>query len=427
VAVVGSVTPARRVFAELLAEARARTLLLVSTLSGEQMARPPRAGVPSVLQALRSIVDFEQSMLLDEAVESRSETYDEWFDRMMDVRERALQLLGGMDAPSEDFRAFERHRIVLEHEYRMNEAILEALQCQGESYQVPHHRRLPLGRGIADPGFMVRFAGGVVEVGGDEDDAVWPEERPAHAVKLEPFWIDAIPVTNADYMTFIAADGYTRKELWSREGWDWLQASQYDMPENWSRAKGTWRCRWLGRETPLDPALPVSHVSFYEAEAFATFVGKRLPTELEWETAASWDPELQTRRKYPWGNMPPSTHVANLDQFALAPAAVGAFPGNFSPLGCYGMIGDLWEWTSSRFEPYPGAAAGDNPVILEAPVILSEAKDLSTVATEFDSSKRVLRGGSWATRPGAIRVSVRRPAPPGARHLFTGFRCARDA
>jgi iron(II)-dependent oxidoreductase len=407
VAVVGSVTPTRRTLAELLAEARARTLLLVSSFSGEQMTRVPRPGVQSILQVLKGIVDFEQAMLLGEPA-SPAETYDEWFDRMMDVRERALERLGTMEDPSEDLRIFEHCRMTLEREYQGSEAILQAVQGLGEPYQVPHHRRLPQGRPFADPGFMVRFAGGRVQVGGDADEAVWPEERPAHMLDLEPFWIDAAPVTNADYMTFMAEGGYTRRDLWSQAGWDWLEASGARMPENWSHAKGVWRCRWMGRKTALEASVPVSQVAFYEAEAFATFVGKRLPTEVEWETAASWDPELQTRRKYPWGNMPPSPHVANLDQFALAPASVGAFPGNISPLGCYGMIGDVWEWTTSPFLPY-------------------QLSDSDPPLPRFDANARVLRGGSWATRPGAIRVSVRRPAPPGARHLFTGFRCARDA
>jgi iron(II)-dependent oxidoreductase len=257
---------------------------------------------------------------------------------------------------------------------------------------------------------MVRFAGGSVQIGQTEKETAWPEERPVRSVELEPFWIDAMPVTNADFMTFMAAGGYSQRDLWSDEGWAWLEATGSIMPGNWSNAGGVWRCRWMGRDVPLHPGCPVSHVSQFEAQAFATFVGKRLPSELEWETAASWDPETQSRRSYPWGNMPPTPHVANLDQFALEPAAIGAFPGNISPLGCYGMIGDVWEWTASPFLPYsPELAPAELPV------------------GRFDAGERVLRGGSWATRPGAIRATVRRPAAPAARHLFSGFRCARDA
>jgi iron(II)-dependent oxidoreductase len=143
----------------------------------------------------------------------------------------------------------------------------------------------------------------------------------------------------------------------------------------------------MDRDMPLDLACPVGCISCYEAEAFAAFVGKRLPTGVEWEAAASWDPEAQEPRQFPWGSMAPSPNVANVDQLAFQTAEIGAFPGNVSPIGCYGMVGDLWEWTAGG----------------------------------------TLRGGSWATRPGAARVTARRSAAPSARHLFSGFRCAHDA
>jgi gamma-glutamyl hercynylcysteine S-oxide synthase len=132
---------------------------------------------------------------------------------------------------------------------------------------------------------------------------------------------------------------------------------------------------------------------------------------MEWEAAAGWDPETQSRRNYPWGNMPPSPHVANVDQLSYGPASVGALPGNMSPIGCYGMIGDVWEWTASAYLPYPGFE--------EEPGTISHST--------FGRHARVLRGGSWATRAGAIRATTRRSARPEVRHLFSGFRCARDA
>jgi gamma-glutamyl hercynylcysteine S-oxide synthase len=360
----------------------------VSPLSDEEMRQRPDPAVESILTELARIVDFERRWLLNDPAQSEPASYDEWFDAMMELRQRVVDAL----------TAVELYRLVVEHEYRRNEAIFETLQCLDEPYRAPHHRPLPQGRGLADPGYMIRFAGGSVEIGAASESAVWPEEPPRHEVELEPFWIDVLPVTNADYMTFIASGGYENRDVWSDHGWEWLSRSRVGTPANWTRVvDGVWQDRWLGREAALDPASPVSQVSYFEAEAFARFVGKRLPNELEWETAAGWDPETQSARTYPWGNMAPTLHVANLDQFGLGPAPVGAFPGNVSPMGCYGMIGDVWEWTSSAL-PLDG----------------------------FDADARVLRGGSWATRPGAIRVSVRRPAEPGARHLFTGFRCARS-
>jgi iron(II)-dependent oxidoreductase len=407
--VVGPIAPTRRAVAELLAEARARTLLLVSSLSNEEMNHQPDS-LGSVLSELERIVRFEEQWLLDSTPDWSVGSYDEWFDVMMEVRQRVLERLGEGELVGERAPMSERYRMVLEHEYQRGEGVLETLQTAGNPYSPQQQRDLPRGRRLADPGFMARFPGGAVEIGATEFQFTWPEERPSHRIELQPFWIDVMPVTNGDFMTFMAAGGYSAREVWSDEGWDWLRSSQAQMPRNWSWQDGAWWSRWMGREGPIDLTCPVGQVCYYEAEAFARFVGKRLPSETEWEAAAGWDPEAQARRRYPWGNMPPSLHVANLDQLAFQPAAVGAFPGNLSPIGCYGMVGDLWEWTSSEFTPYPGFA-----------------QDSDLPRQEFGSDRRVLRGGSWATRPGAIRISVRRSASPDARHLFNGFRCARDA
>jgi iron(II)-dependent oxidoreductase len=402
----GTLIPSRRAYAELLAEARARTLLLVTPLSPEEMVHQPEADVGSVLAELERIVGYEERWLLDEAEPQSVTTYDEWFDRMTEVRQRVLQRLDEMDLGDEAALG-QRYRRVLEHEYQRGEAILEILQVRGEPYTPAAERRLPRGRRLADPGIMARFPGGMVEIGASDQTSPWPEDRPPHEVKLPPFWIDLMPVTNGDFLTFMGEGGYTSREVWSEAGWQWLKTSQARMPRHWSWQDGAWWSRWLGQETPLDFTCPVTQLSYYEAEAFARFVGKRLPTEMEWEAAAGWDPETQVRRQYPWGNMTPTAHVANLDQLAFGPAAVGAFPGNLSPIGCYGMIGDVWEWTASEFRSYPG----------------------STAESTVDSGRsfKVLRGGSWATRPGAIRVSTRRRALPESRHVFSGFRCARDA
>ena len=326
---------------------------------------------------------------------------------MTDIRQRVLQLLEQAD-PANQALSLKLQR-VLEHEYRRGEAILEILQALGESYTPVQRRPLPRGRRLADPGIMVRFPGGRVEIGADEKISPWPEERPPHRVEVAPFWIDVMPVTNGDFLTFMGEGGYGMRELWSDEGWHWVRESQAGMPSYWLWQDGAWWTRCMGREELLDFTAPVSHVSWYEAEAFARFVGKRLPTEEEWEAAAAWDPETQSRRNYPWGNMAPSAHVANLDQLAYGPASTGALPGNLSPVGCYGMIGDVWEWTSSFYLPYPGS-------------------DVDAMGeSQFALGSRVLRGGSWATRSGAIRASSRRACRPESRHHFSGFRCARDA
>ena len=407
----GPTAPTRRAFAELLAEARTRTVLLVSSLSAEQFNSQPDPELVSVLSQLERLVRYEERVLLGESgAEPGVESYDDWFDQMSEVRQRVLQRLDDLDL-GEDLAWQERFRLVLEHEYRTGETILESLQAQGTPYSPHQERRLPRGRRLADPGMMVRFPGGTVQIGSSPGAPAGPEEKPPHSVAVEPFWIDLMPVTNGDFMTFMAEGGYTERGLWSEEGLHWLKGSQVYMPRDWSWQDGAWWLRRMGRDVPLDLTAPVSEISFYEAEAFARFVGKRLPTEVEWEAAATWDPETQSRRNYPWGNMPPSTHVANLDQLAFGPAAVGAFLGNVSPVGCYGMIGDVWEWTVSGFTPYAGCD--------EAAAQLA--------GCTFSRDFKVLRGGSWASRAGAVRSASRRAAAPHERYHFTGFRCARDA
>lgn len=412
----------RRHLVELLAEARARTILLVSSLNDEQMLSQPDDSVRPVIQELALILRFERRWLSEALggapgaeppfTSLRPTSYDEWFDAMMEVRQRSLDRLDAVDEPSPARSLGHRCRLVLEHEYRRDEAILESLQLQQQPYRAPRRTTLPRGRRLADPGIMARFPGGAVEIGAPGESPAWPEEGPHHRVELEPFWIDVMPVTNGDFITFMAAGGYMMADLWSDDSWEWIRANQIATPRHWFWEDGAWWDRWLDRAAPVDLTRPVAGVSRYEAEAFARFVGKRLPTEFEWEAAASWDPEDQERRNYPWGRMPPSPNVANLDQLAFEPAPVGAFPGNLSPIGCYGMIGDLWEWTSSDFVPYPG---------------LEDSTSAPVMDHRFGSEYKVLRGGSWATRAGAIRPSVRKPADPAARHVFSGFRCAHDA
>jgi iron(II)-dependent oxidoreductase len=162
----------------------------------------------------------------------------------------------------------------------------------------------------------------------------------------------------------------------------------------------------------VDPRLPVVHVSYFEAEAFARWAGKRLPTEQEWEVAASWDPEAGRARRYPWGDDPPTPKRANLDQRLFTGAPLGSYPLGASALGCEQMLGDVWEWTCSDFRPYPGFKAFPYSEYSEP---------------FFGDGFKVLRGGSWATRPRAVRNTFRNWDSRLKRQIFSGFRCARDA
>jgi iron(II)-dependent oxidoreductase len=164
---------------------------------------------------------------------------------------------------------------------------------------------------------------------------------------------------------------------------------------------------------PLDPHRPVAHVSWFEADAFARANGARLPTEIEWEKAATWDQESGEARPHPWGQEPPVPGLhANVDQLAGGTAPAGAYPAGSSPYGCLGMIGDLWEWTSSDFAGYPGFRA-------------YPYKEYSEVF--FGPDHKVLRGGSWATRARVITATFRNWDFPQRRQIFSGFRIAIEA
>jgi gamma-glutamyl hercynylcysteine S-oxide synthase len=257
----------------------------------------------------------------------------------------------------------------------------------------------------------VRFGGGRVRVGTDDRSAAYDNERPQHEIELAPFSIDVFPVSNGDYLGFMRDGGYRRRELWSDAGWSWNTEAQAEAPKYWVRDGDDWCTRAMDIVSSVDVNLPVCHVCYYEAEAFARFAGKRLPTEAEWETAAGWNPSSGRMHAFPWGDEPVTPQLANVDQLSFSTAPHGVYARNWSPLGCYGMIGDVWEWTSSDFQPYPGYRTFPYPEYSEM---------------FFGNEYKVLRGGSWATRPGAVRNSFRNWDYPIRRQIFAGFRCVRD-
>jgi iron(II)-dependent oxidoreductase len=238
---------------------------------------------------------------------------------------------------------------------------------------------------------------GEFTLGSDGLDAI-DNEQPQQTLYLEGYWIDATPVTCGQYQTFIAAGGYQTREWWSEAGWHWQQTVQVNHPLYWL-------------DDPRFQDHPVCGVSWYEAEAYARFVGQRLPTEAEWEKAASWHPQQPQPQPYPWGHEPPTPHHCNHNHHLGHTTPVGQFSTHVSPLGCRDMLGNVWEWTNSWFAGYPGFKA-------------YPYRGYSEVY--FDQAHRVLRGGSWATRPWVLRNSFRNWYHPHVRELFMGFRCAQD-
>ncbi|MEV5651360.1 ergothioneine biosynthesis protein EgtB [Nocardia sp. NPDC052254] len=261
-------------------------------------------------------------------------------------------------------------------------------------------------------GDEVVLPAGEFVMGTSTDPWALDNERPEHRVHVPGFAIDAAPVTNAQYQAFIDDGGYRRRELWSSRGWAHRVESDLRAPQFWELdSDNRWWRRAFGSVRPVRPQQPVVHVCWFEAEAYANWAGKRLPTEAEWEKAARFDPTTGRSRRYPWGDADPGESTANLGQRHLEPADVGAYPAGASPGGVHQLIGDVWEWTSSGFEPYPGFGA-------------FPYREYSEVF--FGGDYRVLRGGSFGTDPVACRGTFRNWDHPIRRQIFSGFRLARD-
>jgi iron(II)-dependent oxidoreductase len=238
-------------------------------------------------------------------------------------------------------------------------------------------------------------------------------ERPAHDVQVAAFFLDTTPVTNGQFAAFLDAGGYDDDRWWSAGGWSHRHRANLSAPLFWFRDDdGDWYRRSFGTVLPVVVDEPVVHVSYYEAEAYAAWAGRRLPTEAEWEKAARWDPDTQRSRRYPWGDADPTPTHANLGQDHLRPALAGSYPAGASPLGIHQLMGDVWEWTSSTLSPYPGFQAF--PYDEYTKVFLG-------------ADYQVLRGGSFGTDRAACRGTFRNWDYPIRRQIFAGFRTARDA
>ncbi len=253
---------------------------------------------------------------------------------------------------------------------------------------------------------MIKIPAGEFLMGSNAIDAL-DNEMSTHRVDLDTYFIDRYPVTCKDFGDFIQAGGYKKSQYWSDAGWTWLHSETSKQPN-----KQRIRQPLYWHDDAAWDNHPVCGVSYYEAEAYAKFVGKRLPTEAEWEKAARWDTQASISRKYPWGEEPKTEYcncATNISQFQTTP--VNAYPQGKSAYGMYDALGNVWEWTSSWFDGYPGFTyypyTGYSQVY-------------------FDGEHRVLKGGSWGTRIWAMRSSFRNWYHPHVREIFAGFRCVRD-
>ncbi|MEV0093948.1 ergothioneine biosynthesis protein EgtB [Streptomyces sp. NPDC050738] len=258
----------------------------------------------------------------------------------------------------------------------------------------------------------VLVPGGPFTMGTSTEPWALDNERPAHRRDVAPFHIDTTPVTCGAYLRFMADGGYEQERWWAQAGWEQIQTHGIRAPLFWQREGGQWLRRHFGVLEAVPVEEPVLHVSWYEADAYARWAGRRLPTEEEWEKAARHDPVSGRSLRYPWGDEDPTAERANLGQRHLRPAPAGSYPAGESPLGVRQLTGDVWEWTSSDFLPYPGFAA-------------FPYREYSEVF--FGSAHKVLRGGAFSVDEVACRGTFRNWDLPVRRQIFSGFRTARDA
>jgi iron(II)-dependent oxidoreductase len=327
-----------------------------------------------------------------------------------EVRDKALDALDS--TPLTGRRLVEQgfaFGMIVQHEQQHDETMLATHQLRTGA-PVLHAPAPPEGAPL--PAREVLVPGGEFTMGTSTEPWALDNERPAHAVHVDAFWIATAPVTNGEYAEFVAAGGYDDRRWWTDRGWLHRIDAGLVAPRFWERDGQEWYRRRFGLMERLRADEPVVHVCAHEADAYAVWAGRRLPTEAEWEKAARFDPVTGRSRRYPWGDEEPTAEHANLGQRHLQPAPAGAYPRGASALGVHQLVGDVWEWLSSGFHPYPGFEMFPYP-------------EYSQVF--FGGDYRMLRGGSFGTDPSAVRSTFRNWDHPIRRQIFSGFRLARDA
>ena len=388
---------------ERLAEARERTLMLIAPLADDQLNRVYSPILSPLAWDLGHIANFEELWLVQriggrepmrgelgrfyDAIENPRKTRnelpilrgDELRSYMDEVRARTHEVLDGIDLEGSDdplIRDGFVYELLLAHEHQHNETMLQLLQMV-ERYE-PAQREPAAETPGGDGPEMVAVAADTLEVGASARGFAYDNERPRREIELAPFRIDRAPVSNGEFAEFIADTGTEPPLYWESDG------------------AGGWARTAMGETTDVDPAQVVVHVDHSQAEAFARWAGKRLPTELEWEAAAAGADRER----------------ANLDHLTFGCGPKGSHADGASDSGAVQMLGDVWEWTSSDFTAYPGFEAFPYPEYSEV---------------FFGPAYKVLRGGAWATRRNVIRTSFRNWDLPERRQIFSGIRCAADA
>jgi ergothioneine biosynthesis protein EgtB len=421
---------------EQFRETRARTLELVKTLEKDDFViqtaffmSPPKwhiGHVSWIYEAIISKLDKDYEFYSKEFSEylnsyyqqfgtpqdkglrgiSSRPTVDQIFQYFNTINQRVEKFIESKSLSENEIKLI---TIGFHHECQHQELLVYDLQhLLAEQYRPTRKNEIPKQESVEKK--SVHIKGGLYTMGYTGKDYCYDIELPEHKVYLNDYKIDAYPITNQQFMEFIKDGGYENYKYWLSDGWEKVKANKWKAPMYWEKIDGEWNVRDFLGIRKINPNQPVCHVSFYEADAYCKWAGKRLPTEAEWEKAACWNEEKHEKTTFPWGNELPTEDKCNLlESYFWGCSEIGSFPKGVSHLGCQHMIGDVWEWTASEFTGYPGFKTG-----------FDEYND------KWFTNQKVLRGGSFGTPKMSIRSSYRNFFRLDERWLFSGFRCAED-
>ena len=427
---------------KLLQEVRARTLALIADLDDDQMIGPRLNIVNPLRWEIGHVAWFQEYWILrqmqgraprlvsgDSLYDSARVAHETRWDLPLPSKTETMKYMQGVLGQVVDLYGQKENAgelsdddayflsLVLLHEDMHAEAITYTRQTLAFSApqfdSVHENARIHSPEVTDDPLGDVEIPGGLFLVGSIPGKRfAFDNEMAAHEVQVQPFKISRTAVTNAQYAAFVGDGGYERQELWSDAGWRWRERIGAEHPVYWQYTDGKWWRRNFDETVQLEDHLPVLHINWYEADAFCQWAGRRLPTEAEWELAASAEPttdgrEIMThKRQFPWGDEAPTPDRANLDWRNMGSLDVRALPAGDSAFGCRQMIGNVWEWTASDFKPYPGFVAGP----------------YKEYSAPWFGDHKVLRGGCWATRSHLIHTTYRNFYTPERRDVWAGFR-----